>query len=87
MYVSENKNGSSSLWHHANLCIKNPNRKAKKDQSLITSEKKKEGTWGTLKAHTFNFEECKKALAEMVIIDEYHFRMVEGQAFIKYTKC
>ncbi|XP_074367181.1 zinc finger BED domain-containing protein DAYSLEEPER-like [Apium graveolens] len=87
VYVYETKNGTSSLWHHANQCVKNPNKKANKNQPMLTFEKKKEGTGGTLKSHTFNFEKCRKALAEMVIIDEYPFRMVEGQGFVKYTNC
>ena len=32
----------------------------------------------------FNFEECKKALAEMIILDELSFRFVEGFGFRKF---
>ena len=32
----------------------------------------------------FNFEECKKALAEMNILDELSFRFVEGFGFRKF---
>ena len=32
----------------------------------------------------FNFEECKKALVEMIILDELSFRFVEGFGFRKF---
>ena len=32
----------------------------------------------------FNFEECKKVLAEMIILDELSFRFVEGFGFRKF---
>lgn len=86
-YETDPKNGTSSLWNHTKQCVKNPNRKANKNQPILTFEKKKEGTGSTLKPHTYNYEECRKALAEMVIIDEHPFRIVEGQGFVKYTKC
>lgn len=55
--------------------------------SLFLLLKKQEKGLNTLKGHTFNYNECREALAEMVILDEYPFRMVEGQGFIKYSKC
>lgn len=85
-YVSPPGNGTSSLWNHSKKCLKNPNRKANRNQPILNFEKKRDGG-STLKAHTFNYNKCREALAEMVILDEYPFRAVEGQGFIKYSKC
>jgi hypothetical protein len=40
---------------------------------------------GTTK-HSFSIEDCRKALAEMVIIDEMPFRSVVGEGFKRYSK-
>ena len=35
---------------------------------------------------SYSIEDCRRALAEMVIIDEMSFRSVEGERFKRYSK-
>ncbi|RLM85887.1 hypothetical protein C2845_PM04G33450 [Panicum miliaceum] len=64
--------GTSTLWHHLRfLCPQEP----LKGQDLQRTNQ------GTPK-HSFSIEDCRKALAEMVIIDEMPFRSVK----VKYSK-
>ncbi|KAK1382247.1 hypothetical protein POM88_019982 [Heracleum sosnowskyi] len=85
-YVHDSKtNGTSTLWNHAKKCPKNPSKRANKNQPILSFEMKKEGS-GTLKGHIFSAERCRQALANMVILDEYPFRCIEGVGFIRYSK-
>jgi len=41
---------------------------------------------GSLKAISYNYDECRQALAKMVIIDELPFNFVEGRGFKLFTR-
>ena len=71
--------------HIQSQCLKYPYREDKKKQSTLAFKPKEEGeSSGRLVPWVFNFEECKKALAEMIILDELSFRFVEGFGFRKF---
>lgn len=36
--------------------------------------------------NSYSVEDCRKALADMVIIDEMPFKVVEGEGFRRYSK-
>ena len=68
--------------HIQSQCL---NRKEEKNQSTLAFKpKEEEESGGRLVTHVFNFEACKKALAEMIILDELSFRFVEGLGFRKF---
>ena len=78
--------------HIQSQCLKYPYRedknkrekkkKKKKTQSTLAFKpKEEEVNSGKLVPWVFNFEECKKALAEMIILDELSFRFMEGFGF------
>ncbi|KAJ1263369.1 hypothetical protein BS78_09G179200 [Paspalum vaginatum] len=68
--------GTSTLWYHLRLLCP---KEQLKGQDL---PKKNQGT----PKHTFSIEDCRQALADMVIIDEMPFRSVEGEGFRRYSK-
>ena len=68
--------------HIQSQCL---NRKEEKNQSTLAFKpKEEEESGGRLVTHVFNFEACKKALAEMIILDELSFRFVEGLGFRRF---
>jgi hypothetical protein len=68
--VASKTYGTSSLLSHAAGCAKNPNRELR-GQKTLSFEPKKEGEEGfDLVATTFTIEAGRKALAEMIILDE-----------------
>jgi hypothetical protein len=72
----QSTHGTSTLWYHLrNLCPEDP----LKGQDI---QKKNQGT----PKQPFNIEDCRKALAEMVIVDEMPFKTVEGVGFKRYSK-
>ena len=79
-------NGTTNMRTHIQWqCLKYPYREDKKKQSTLAFKPKEEGeSSGRLVPWVFNFEECKKALAEMIILDELSFRFVEGFGFRKF---
>ena len=59
--------------------------KTKKNQSTLALKPKEEGeSSGKLMPWVFNFKECKKTLAEMIILDELSFKFVEDFGFRKF---
>ena len=66
---------------------KNPNREdLVKGQKNLALESKNDGEEGfQLVSTTFAIEASRKALAEMIIIDELPFSRVEGYGFKKYV--
>ena len=68
-------------------CPKNPNREdLVKGQKTLAFVPKKDGEDGFhLVSTSFSIEASRKALAEMVIIDELPFRFVEGYGFQRYS--
>ena len=71
--------------HIQSQCLKYPYIEAEKNQSTLAFKPKEEGeSSGRLVPYVFNFEACKKALAEMIILDELSFRFMEGIGFRKF---
>ncbi|KAL4626790.1 hypothetical protein ACB092_05G122400 [Castanea dentata] len=85
-YHTDSKScGTSNLLAHVTICPKNPNRKDK-GQKTLTFEHKNDGDEGfKLVSTTFFVKASRKALVEMIIIDELPFRCVEGYGFKKYV--
>ncbi|KAL4607447.1 hypothetical protein ACB092_09G175100 [Castanea dentata] len=75
--------GTTNLLNHTPKCVKNPNRVSLKGQQTLAFEPKGEGF--QLVPSAFTVEASRKALAEMIIIDELPFRLVEGYGFQKYS--
>ncbi|XP_019196619.1 PREDICTED: zinc finger BED domain-containing protein RICESLEEPER 3-like [Ipomoea nil] len=86
------KHGTSSLRLHVVNCLKNPHSKETR-QSLLTFQpapssagtQSSEGTEGVLGTLVFDQDLIRRALAEMIILDELPFRIVEGQGFRKFV--
>ncbi|KAL7254644.1 hypothetical protein ACSBR1_008905 [Camellia fascicularis] len=85
-YLADSKShGTSNLLAHFASCVKYPYREVEKGQSILSFQFKKDGVEGAdLVATTFTVKAVRKALAEMVIIDELPFRFVEGVGFRKF---
>ncbi|XP_050290476.1 zinc finger BED domain-containing protein RICESLEEPER 2-like [Quercus robur] len=78
--------GTTNLLNHTPNCVKNPNRASLKGQQTLAFEPKMNGEEGfKLVPTAFTVEASRKALAEMIIIDELPFRFVEGYGFQKYS--
>ena len=87
-YLADSKScGTSNLLAHVPNCPKNPNREdLVKGHKTLAFQPKKDGEDGfLLVSTTFSIEASRKALAEMIIIDELPFRCVEGYGFKKYV--
>lgn len=71
--------GTNNLKGHTPNCKKFPNNDIGGQQTL-NFKLKQNGEEGVdvVVATTFNFDPCKRALSEMVIIDELAFRFVGG---------
>ena len=69
------------------ICPKNPKREdVVRGQKTLAFVPKKDGEDGFhLVSTSFSVEASRKALAEMVIIDELPFRYVEGYGFKKFV--
>ncbi|XP_058189242.1 zinc finger BED domain-containing protein RICESLEEPER 2-like [Rhododendron vialii] len=84
-YAAESKkHGVSNLKAHIPVCPLYPNRDQHGQQNL--SFRPTDGGGVNVVTHVFSFDDCKRALAEMVIIDELPFRFVEGIGFRKFCK-
>ncbi|XP_019153680.1 PREDICTED: zinc finger BED domain-containing protein RICESLEEPER 2-like [Ipomoea nil] len=82
------KHGTTSLRNHMVSCMKNPHSKDTR-QSLLTfqavaTSDASEPTVGELGTWVFNQETIRRALVEMIIIDELPFIFVEGQGFRRF---
>ncbi|KAF7801755.1 zinc finger BED domain-containing protein RICESLEEPER 2-like [Senna tora] len=81
--------GTSNLSRHLTVeCPQNPDRQVNKKQKTVTYEKKPEEDGdpvGRLKIDTFDQYECRMALAQMIILDEFPFRFVENEGFRLYS--
>ncbi|KAK9991746.1 hypothetical protein SO802_026731 [Lithocarpus litseifolius] len=81
--------GTANLLNHTPICVKNPNKDTLKGQQTLAFEPKMDGKEGFQLVPTdFIVEASRKALAEMVIIDELPFRFVESlnDATIKFLQ-
>nr|XP_023873759.1 uncharacterized protein LOC111986365 [Quercus suber] len=86
-YLADSKrHGTANLLNHTPVCVKNPNRDTLKGQQTLAFEPKMDGEEGfQLVPTAFTFEASRKAIVEMVIIDELPFRFVEGYGFQRYS--
>ncbi|XP_075671983.1 zinc finger BED domain-containing protein RICESLEEPER 2-like [Castanea sativa] len=83
--VDSKSYGTSNLLAHEIICPKNPNREDKR-QKTLAFEPKNDGDEGfKLVSTTFSIEASRKALAEMIVIDELPFRCVKGYGFKIYV--
>ena len=65
--------------------VKNLNRNALEGQQTLAFESNMDGEEGfQLVPTTFIVEACRKALVEMIIIDELPCRLVEGYGFQRF---
>ncbi|KAD3068099.1 hypothetical protein E3N88_35979 [Mikania micrantha] len=72
------RNGTSTLRRHINICPKNPSKL--KDQSNIFVKKNDDVDGGsTIKTWKFCAQKSRKAIAEMVILDEIPFASVDHE--------
>ena len=82
-YLVESKGHSTiDLLNQVPNCVKNPNRDALKGTQTLAFEPKidVEEVFQLIPT-TFTVEASRKALLEMIIIDEFTFRFVEGYGF------
>ncbi|KAK1404148.1 hypothetical protein POM88_003753 [Heracleum sosnowskyi] len=84
------RNGTTNMRTHLeSQCKKYPLRLNRDKQSLLNFAVKRDSDGnniGLLKNHVYKYEDCRKALDEMIIRDELSFRFVEGEGFIAYSK-
>ncbi|KAI4350264.1 hypothetical protein L6164_004735 [Bauhinia variegata] len=81
------QHGTSNMLAHLKTCTKYPYAvRHDSSQSVInfTSKKGNVGEDMIVASHKFNSEECRKALASFVIIDEQPFKIVEDHGFISF---
>jgi len=77
-------NGTSNMCSHLKAWKKFSFIVDRKQKVLVLEPKIEKGELGdqnvgTLKAISYNYDECRQALANMVIINELPFNFVEGQ--------
>ena len=66
-------------------CVKNLNRNALERQQTLAFEPNMDGEEGfQLIPTAFTVEACRKALAEMIIINELPYRFIEGYGFQRF---
>ena len=88
LYNADSKScGTSNLLAHVPNCPKNPNREdLVKGKNTLAFELKNDGEDGfLLVSTTFSIKTSRKALAKMIIIDEFPFRCIKGYGFKKYV--
>ncbi|XP_028084977.1 zinc finger BED domain-containing protein RICESLEEPER 1-like [Camellia sinensis] len=84
-YMAESKShGTSNLLSHVASCLKYPYREQEKSQHTLSFQNKKDGDGVGLVATSFTVKGARKALAEMIILDELPFRFVEGVGFRRF---
>jgi hypothetical protein len=84
-------NGTSNMWSHLKVYKKFPFVVDKKQKVLVLEPKIEKGELGeqnvgSLKAIGYNYDECRQALAKMVITDELPFNFVEGRGFKLFAR-
>ena len=77
------KNGTTSLKYHIAACNQNPEN-VNKSQSQIVLDST--GGEGNILAWKFDQEATRKALANMIVIDELPFRVVESEGFKHFLR-
>ena len=82
-YLADSKgHGTANLLNHTPVCVKNPSRVTLKGQQTLAFEPKMDREEGfQLVPTAFIVKASRKALVEIVIINELPFRFVEGYWF------
>ncbi|XP_078158871.1 uncharacterized protein LOC144554425 [Carex rostrata] len=85
--ADRSRHGTKSLWNHLMyLCPNSPCREEDPKQKKLSLEPQDGQVSAKLKAVTFSVDDCRKALAKMVMVDEMAFRVVEGEGFKIFVK-
>jgi hypothetical protein len=81
------------MWSHLGVCKKFPFVIDRKQKTLVLEPRPiiKGGNNGeknlvTIKAVGYSYEECRKALGKMIIVDELPFNFVENQGFKSFCQ-
>ncbi|XP_023752092.2 zinc finger BED domain-containing protein RICESLEEPER 3-like [Lactuca sativa] len=78
------KNGTRHLHDHFKVCIRRPFQDIR--QHILVGERKKvDGSSSYLSNYTFNADNSRRDLAEMIIIHEYPLSIVEHHGFRKFV--
>ncbi|CAL5331346.1 unnamed protein product [Camellia sinensis] len=86
-YLADSKgHGTSNLLSHLTSCRKYPHRDVDNNgQQTLSFQSKKDGDEGiNLVTMSFSVEAARRALAEMIVLDELPFRFVEGEGFKRF---
>ncbi|KAJ4748798.1 Zinc finger BED domain-containing protein RICESLEEPER 3 [Rhynchospora pubera] len=85
--ADKSRHDTTSLWNHLlHLCPLSPCIEEDPKQKKLSFEPQDGQVSAKLRAVTFNAEDCRKALAKMVMVDEKPFRIVEGEGFRNFIK-
>ena len=86
VYVADSEfHGTSNLLSRVATCAKNPYNTEVNRQKTLGFQPTKDGEEGVeLVSLSFSVEAARRALAEMVVIDELSFRFVEGISFRRF---
>ncbi|KAJ1692607.1 hypothetical protein LUZ63_009305 [Rhynchospora breviuscula] len=85
--ADKSRHGTTTLWNHLYfLCPNSPCIEEDPKQKKLSLEPQDGQVSAKLKAVTFSVEDCRKALAKMVMVDEKPFRTVEGEGFRNFIK-
>ncbi|KAK9142438.1 hypothetical protein Syun_011838 [Stephania yunnanensis] len=82
-YACDTKNGTSSLWATFKKCKRNPCRVVDKDRNLLRYLKGISSE-ASLVPVGLSEEEFRMACAEMIVLDQLPFSMVEGEGFKRF---
>ncbi|CAL5421469.1 unnamed protein product [Camellia sinensis] len=86
-YLADSKgHRTSNLLSHLTSCRKYPHRDVDNNgQQTLSFQSKKDGDEGVnLVAMSFSVEAARRALAEMIVLDELPFMFVEGEGFKRF---
>lgn len=75
------------MWVHLNNQFKKyPFRVMDMNQNLLSFQTNNSGGGGKLMVVSFNKEDCRKALAKMLVVDGLSFRFIEGKGFRQFVQ-
>ena len=77
-FADPKRNGTTAMKTHMGVCKNRLNASGDLSQTELVFESRGDGSLGTWK---FNQDVIRKAIAEMIIVDELPFRFVDGKGF------